>query len=56
MKKIIFSVLIVSTTFACKKNAEIKTDAPVKYYFKIAPISIDGSKNDTTGYKTKMVD
>lgn len=56
MKKIILSALIISAAFACKKNAEVKTDAPVKYYFKIAPISDDGSKNDSTTYKIITVD
>jgi hypothetical protein len=56
MKKVIFAALIVSATFACKKNADVKTEAPVKYYFKIVPISEDGSKNDTTTYKLITVD
>ncbi len=56
MKKIIFAALIVSSTFACKKSADVKTEAPVKYYFKIAPISFDGSTNDTTTYKLITVD
>jgi hypothetical protein len=56
MKKIIFAALIVSASFACKKSADIKTEAPVKYYFKIAPISFDGTSNDTTTYKLLTVD
>ena len=51
MKKIIFAALILSAAFACKKNADTKADASTKYYFKIAPISLDGSANDTTTYK-----
>ncbi len=56
MKKIILATLIVSTAFACKKNADVKKEAPVKYYFKIAPISLDGTTNDTTTYKLITVD
>lgn len=55
MKKILIAIVIVSAAFACKKNADVKTEAPVKYYFRIAPISDDGSTNDTTTYKIKIV-
>ena len=56
MKKIIFAALIGSAAFACKKPADVKTEAPVKYYFKIAPISMDGTSHDTTTYKLITVD
>lgn len=55
MKKILIAVGIICAAIACKKSTEVKTEAPVKYYFKIAPISDDGSKNDTTVYKTRNV-
>lgn len=56
MKKILLTAVIVNAMFACKKPADVKSEAPVKYYFKIAPISEDGSKNDTTTYKLITVD
>lgn len=51
MKKIIITIAGITCAFACKKNTIPKTDAPTKYYFKIAPVSDDGSKTDTTTYK-----
>lgn len=51
MKKIIITSLIACTAFACKKSTSAISEAPIKYYFKIAPISDDGSHNDTTTYK-----
>lgn len=51
MKKVILAALIVSTAFACKKSTAVKTETPVKYYFKIQPVEMDGTKNTTTTYK-----
>lgn len=51
MRKLIIAILIIGAVSACKKNADVKTEASIKYYFKIAPISFDGTTNDTTIYK-----
>lgn len=56
MKKITLAVLVASFAFACKKSTDIKTEAPVKYYFKIQPVELDGNKNTTTTYKIVTVD
>lgn len=56
MKKLIIAIGVLGAAISCKKNADVKTEAPIKYYFKIAPISDDGSKNDTTTYKLITVD
>lgn len=56
MKKLIIAIGILSMAISCKKSADVKTEAPVKYYFKIAPVSDNGSKNDTTTYKLITVD
>ncbi len=55
MKRIIITVVIIGSAFACKKNTAPKTEAPVKYYFKIEPVELDGSHNTATHYKTEIV-
>lgn len=50
MKKVIITIAIVGCTLACKKHTEPKTEAPVKYYFKIEAVDNDG-KTTITPYK-----
>jgi hypothetical protein len=55
MKKVIISAIIAITAFACKKSTETKTEAPVKYYFKIEAVDADGTQSTITTYKTITV-
>lgn len=55
MKRIIIAAIITATALGCKKSAETKTEAPVKYYFKIEPVENDGTHNTATNYKTVTV-
>lgn len=52
MKKIIFAMAFIASAFACNKNTEQKTDAPIKYYFKIEAVDNDGKQSTITSYKT----
>lgn len=55
MKKITIAIIIIGSAFACKKNAETKIEAPVKYYFKIEAVDNDGNQSTITSYKTILV-
>lgn len=50
MKKVIIAIAIVGSTLACKKSTATKTEAPVKYYFRIEAVDNDG-KTTITPYK-----
>lgn len=55
MKRIIIAAIIATTIFACKKNSDVKTEAPVKYHFKIEAVDTDGTQSTITTYKTITV-
>lgn len=51
MKNIIIAMVVIASTFACKKSTDQKTDAPIKYYFKIEAVDNDGKQSTITSYK-----
>lgn len=55
MKRIIITAVIIGSTLGCKKNTAPKVEAPVKYYFKIEPVELDGSHNSATHTKVITV-
>ena len=54
MKRIIIAAIIIGSFVACKKSTAPNTESPTKYYFKIEPVSVDGSTTTTT-YKETIV-
>lgn len=56
MKKIIITMAVIASSYACKKSTDIKTEAPVKYYFRIEAVDTDGTQSTITAYKIITVD
>lgn len=55
MKKIIITMAFIASAVACKKSTDRKTDATIKYYFKIEAVDNDGKQSTITSYKTITV-